>query len=273
MRVTREEAARMAAEVVEITRDGAYVSPGGHRVSIREHLAAARSGTTSYPPDRDCPVPEPSDLRTTIEVANTTTLNAARDLSDRGMRPAALNFANANVPGGGFLMGARAQEASLCWASGLFSCLLGDPMYEFHGERPDFLYTDYVIHTPLVPVFRGEDGSLLETPWLCTFLTSPAPFATMHLLEHPEGSADLATAFASRIARVVTIAAAHGHDALVLGAWGCGAFGNDPTTVAERFREALTGPFRNVFSHVVFAITDSSETLDTLGPFSAAFAG
>lgn len=79
-------------------------------------------------------------------------------------------------------------------------------------------------------------------------------------------------AFESRIAKVLRVAAFHGHEALVLGAWGCGAFGNDPALVAHRFREALTGPFAGVFSDVVFAITDAKRDRHCLGPFEAAFA-
>lgn len=143
-------------------------------------------------------------------------------------------------------------------------------MYAFHADRSDTLYTDYVIYSPDVPVFRGEDGALLERSWSCSFLTSPAPFAPGYLAAHPEGHRDLEAAFTSRIAKVLTVAAHHGHEALVLGAWGCGAFGNDSHMVAREFRDALAGPFRGVFTHVSFAITDSTSTRRHIGPFEAA---
>ena len=85
-------------------------------------------------------------------------------LAARGLRPVALNFANATNPGGGFLGGATAQEESLCWATGLYACLLGNPMYAFHQEHDDGLYTDYVIYSPDVPVFRSDVGALLAAP-------------------------------------------------------------------------------------------------------------
>jgi uncharacterized protein (TIGR02452 family) len=63
-----------------------------------------------------------------------------------------------------------------------------------------------------------------------------------------------------RAARVLAVAAAHRHRRLVLGAWGCGVFGNDPTMVAEAFAAALE---RYPMEHVVFAV---------LGPNRAEFA-
>jgi uncharacterized protein (TIGR02452 family) len=58
----------------------------------------------------------------------------------------------------------------------------------------------------------------------------------------------------------------------VLGAWGCGAFGNDPNRTAVDFREALENEFRGAFSDVVFAITDWSPERRFLGPFRKVFA-
>jgi uncharacterized protein (TIGR02452 family) len=71
---------------------------------------------------------------------------------------------------------------------------------------------------------------------------------------------------------VLAIARAYGHSELVLGAWGCGAFGNDAHRTALDFRQALDGEFRGAFSDVVFAITDWSRERKTLGPFSEVFA-
>ena len=208
-----------------------------------------------------------------MEVVRTTTLDAARTLFERGRKPAALNFANATVPGGGFLGGALAQEESLCRASGLYACLLGNPMYAYHAARDDHLYTDTVIYSPDVPVFRGEDGRLLDSPWPCAFLTAAAPFASLHVPRNPGGVLDLEPAFRSRITRVLAVAANQEHDAVVLGAWGCGEFGNDPVMVSRVFDEVLGGPFAGVFAEVVFAITDSTQQGIRLTPFQARFGG
>jgi uncharacterized protein (TIGR02452 family) len=71
---------------------------------------------------------------------------------------------------------------------------------------------------------------------------------------------------------VLAVARAYGHSALVLGAWGCGAFGNDAHRTAIDFRDALENNFSEAFAEVVFAITDWSPERRFLGPFREAFA-
>jgi uncharacterized protein (TIGR02452 family) len=75
----------------------------------------------------------------------------------------------------------------------------------------------------------------------------------------------------SRILKVLAVAERHGHKALVLGAWGCGAFGNDGNEIAKLFRRALEDNFHGVFEYVVFAITDWSDEERFIGPFVRAF--
>ena len=186
-------------------------------------------------------------------------------MTDDGLRPLALNFANGITPGGGFLTGARAQEEVLCRSSALYSTLLGDPMYACHRERDEPDSTDWVIYSPDVPVFRTDGGRELDRPWLLSFITSAAPYAPV--IGQPE-SGDL---LQKRIHRVLEVATAYGYEALVLGAWGCGAFGNDTYRTACDFRSALEGEFAGHFSDVVFAITDWSPERRFLRQFAAVF--
>ncbi len=60
---------------------------------------------------------------------------------------------------------------------------------------------------------------------------------------------------AARAERILAVASAHGHRTLVLGAWGCGVFRNDPAVVAAVFADAL-GRAEGRFDHVVFAVLD-----------------
>jgi uncharacterized protein (TIGR02452 family) len=70
---------------------------------------------------------------------------------------------------------------------------------------------------------------------------------------------------------VLAIARAYRYAALVLGAWGCGAFGNDVRRTARDFRDALENEFSGAFAAVVFAIADWSPERRFLGPFREAF--
>jgi uncharacterized protein (TIGR02452 family) len=268
--MNRSSMASLAEETFAILRSGQYTSPSGRVVSLGKHLRQAKDGTCSYPPDACVPVPAFPGRSTRIEVMNASTLEAARALADKGHRVAALNFASAKNPGGGFLTGAQAQEESLARASGLYAMLFGDPMYDHHRSRSDPMYTTWVIYSPDVPVFRLDDGRLLDEPFFCSFLTSPA--VNVGALRHRERRGDeIRRVMQERVERVLGVAALHGHEALVLGAWGCGVFRNDPEQIAELFREALAGPFRGAFTHVAFAVLDSSGQKRSLGPFEQVF--
>jgi uncharacterized protein (TIGR02452 family) len=60
---------------------------------------------------------------------------------------------------------------------------------------------------------------------------------------------------------------------VVLGAWGCGVFGNDPSEIAHLFHGALVGPFLGLFSQVVFAILDWSSEKRFIDLFQQVFMG
>ena len=243
-------------------REGRYETRDGRVVDWSAAVEAARAARLSIPPDAPLPaVPRPAFAETRVGVANETTLAAGRRLTGMGLRPVALNFANGVNPGGGFLFGARAQEEVLCRSSALYATLDGDAMYAAHQRQGHHESSDWVILSPDVPVFRADDGSPLAAPWLLSFATCAAPYAPT--VGRPR-AADLLT---GRISRLLAVARAHGYESLVLGAWGCGAFANDPERTARDFRSALEGEFSGSFREVVFAITDWSPERRFLGPF------
>ncbi|NLE77372.1 MAG: TIGR02452 family protein [Chloroflexi bacterium] len=101
---------------------------------------------------------------------------------------------------------------------------------------------------------------------MLSFSTSAAPYAPA--IGQPE-SGDL---FAQRIRRVLAIARACGYAALVVGAWGCGAYGNDVNRSALDSRHALERELDGAFTHVVFAISDWRPQRGALGAFCRVFA-
>lgn len=262
--MSRDAAVRMGAEALEVCRAGRYVAPGGVVVELADAIARARAETRSFPPERRLEAPAARGGETRISVTNESTLAAARRLFRAGLEPVALNFASARSPGGGFLRGARAQEESLCRASALYACLEGQEMYRRHGELRDPLYTAWLLYSPQVPVFRADEGELLREPWPCAFITAAAPNAKALA---PQRRSEVAAAIGERLLRVLAAAALGGHRGVVLGAWGCGAFGCDPELVAPRFAAALAGPYRGAFAEVVFAILDTSPERRFIGPF------
>ena len=261
----RDRARELGVSAVQIARRGWYLHEEA-RVEIAPMVEASVAGKRSLPPEQhlDAPAP-PAFSETHVQVVNETTMQAGKRLIAGGRRPLALNFANGIQPGGGFLNGARAQEETLCRSSALYLSLEDDPMYAVHAERPRPDSTDWAIFSPSVPFFRSDDGSELPEPWCLDILTCAAPYAP------GVGWDESAELLRLRILRVLAIAQSMAFDSMVLGAWGCGAFHNDPATVALDFRTALVGDFSGAFDHVVFAITDWSVDRRYLSPFREVF--
>lgn len=267
----RTEAARQGREAAAIAEAGFYVSPSGRHVDI--DVARSILATRDYAPDSIVGPPvRRTSGETKIRVVNGSSLASARTFAARGIVPMVLSFASAKKPGGGFLSGARAQEESLARSSALAACLVKSPMYGFHRARHDAMYTSWMIHSPNVPVFRDDEtGALLETPYEVSFLTAPAPNAKVVLERDASRARDVEREMRARVTRVLAIAAAHGETHLVLGAWGCGVFGNDPRIVADAFAFELAGSFCGVFDEIVFAVLDWSAIHRFITPFEQRF--
>lgn len=255
----------VARVTVEIAGAGRYRAPSGHAVAIDVESAVA--GTRLYDPSEALPRFEP--VAPLVEVTYESTLVAARRVA--GENAAALVFASAKNPGGGFLGGAKAQEEDIARSSALYPCLLtASPFYAYHREQRDLRYTDAVIYSPAVPVFRDDKGRLLDEPFTTSFLTAAAPNAGYIARNQPADTGEIPRVLRRRAKRVLRVAAAHGHRTLVLGAWGCGVFRNDPHEVAEAFAEAL----REVgqFERVIFAIRDDRPGTPAYRAFESVFA-
>lgn len=264
---------------------------GDRTVDLSGAMAAMRAGTRLYLPEelgRSAAPEARGTWETGFEVTGESTLAAVIRLAGAERAAAAgagagaggvaeaggvaaLNFASARNPGGGVANGARAQEESLARSSALYASLAACPeFYEHHRAERGLLYTDRVIHSPSVPVFRDDRGAWLTEPVSADFLTCAAPNRRM-IERNRTGEAERIPGVLARRARcVLAVAADAGVERLVLGAWGCGVFGNRPAEVAEAFAEHLHGAFEGVFAQVVFAVLGSDEAVR--GPFREAFA-
>jgi uncharacterized protein (TIGR02452 family) len=275
-RATRLEIARQTVEIVE---RGSYTVGSGRVIDLAEAVRACLVATRFFTPEelerlRQDVLARPAEgSATAFEVVNETTLTGIARLLDDGDSPvAALNFASARNPGGGFLNGSQAQEESLARSSALHASLLrGGEFYERHRASRSLLYSDAMILSPECPVFRDDDGNLLEKPRHVTFITSPAPNAGAAATNCPHEVLLIGEVFRRRSEYVLALAASQGHKRLVLGAWGCGVFRNDPAVVAGAFAVHLRyGAWAGRFERVVFSVLDSSPNTETLAAFQRA---
>jgi uncharacterized protein (TIGR02452 family) len=269
----------VAQETLAIVGRGDYVSPGGKTVVVREQVDAAVRGTVLHRPgDFDAMLAarpwgkaSAGAAPPRIELTPETTAQASRRLveGERVSGVVALNFASAKNPGGGFIRGAKAQEEDLARCSALYTCQLTQrEYYDANRALGSVLYTDHMIHSPEVPFFRDERLDLLEAPFLVSILTAPAPNAGEAESNGRNEGRAVRAVLESRARKVLVAAAAHGHRTLVLGAWGCGVFRNDPRLVAGAFAMGLEDPgLAGAFDRVVFAIWERGEDRPTLRAF------
>lgn len=220
---------------------------------------------------------------TEIQVREDTTFAAARDNLHLG-RVAVLNFANPHYPGGGVFQGAKAQEECLCRSSNLYPCLedgrVFEEYYRYHQKSTDYDFSDRLIYTPGVTVFKDDSPvpqPMKENEWFrVDVITCAAPYLAKRryvnrtVLDH---------LFRSRIRNILEAAMENEADVLILGAFGCGAFGNPPQVVAGAFHQVLQEQrYHGAFRRIVFAIKssvggDPYTVCPNIAAFQTAFCG
>jgi uncharacterized protein (TIGR02452 family) len=278
----RAQVVIIAEETLAAFERGYYTNADGARVDVAAPLTACLDATREYDPDelagiRDQALTRQGSAATTFAITRETTLEgAARLVANRGyQRIGVLNFASARHPGGGFLSGSLAQEESLARSSALYLSLLKCPeYYAFHRAQDTSLYSDRMIYSPSCPVVRDDEGDWLAQPYVVDFITSAAPDVGAVMRNEPDKRAQIAPVLAERASKVLALAAHRKCDALALGAWGCGAFGNDPVMVARVFYDLLRpdGPYGRSFRHVLFAIFTIKREQTNYNAFSERFA-
>ncbi len=264
--MNRSKRKTIAEQTLQIIDSGGYGLPNGTRVDVTDAVRESVDGTRMYTPDEleallDRSQPQVVE-KCRIEVRNETTLSAARRMVVDEARGGVLclNFASAKNPGGGFLGGSQAQEESLARSSALYTSLTAArDYYEINRRAANALYTDHMILSPRVPVFRDDSGDLLEAPYPVCFVTAPAVNAGALRRNRPELSDAVEPTMRRRIGMLLALAAGQGYRSLILGAWGCGVFKNDPAMIARLFNEYLCegGRFSQCFELACFAVLDS----------------
>ena len=268
-------------ETMNICRAGGYDTANGYvdLPPLADVLAASKF--YDNPPRVDG---KPTVGTTILDAGNADCIDVTRDLVAQGYNPIMLNMANRHTPGGGVLNGARAQEESLfrqsnlCvslyqysdYHAGLLGLAKGDGSYPMDRNTGG-------IYSGRVTFFRTsqrQGDKLVDTPFECAVVSVAA-------INRPDLNAQgrlvpwAVEATERKIRTMLRIGLVHGHDAIVLGAWGCGAFHNPPEHMAEIFDAVLHEPeFENKFKVVRFAvIEDHNSRHSNYAPFDHQFNG
>jgi uncharacterized protein (TIGR02452 family) len=211
------------------------------------------------PPERPIKHKPQREGKTKFAVIDGTTLDAAlaMKLHDKTKSVLVLNFASARHPGGGFLTGAIAQEESLCRASVLFNCLNSahvQTFYQNNIDSNDKAYSDAMIFSPNVPFFRNSNNDFLPEPIFLHVISCAG------VNQSKKKFKNASQMMYQRIKRILTLASCCPR--VVLGAFGCGVFKNNPTEIAAIFKQLLQTDFNNVFEEIVFAIYGNETCLE-----------
>lgn len=181
-----------------------------------------------------------------------------------------LNFASYKNPGGKFIDGSSAQEESLCHASTLYNVLKEFTMY-YHRNKNELnrgYYSNALLYSPDI-VFFDQHGYL---PNKKADVITCAATNINAVNKNPNLRADTNTPYIimkSRIDFILTAACRNNVETIILGAFGCGVFGNDTYTVARIFRQffkKVTGKFSFAFKKVIFAVPDDKNYNIFLNP-------
>ena len=249
---------KVARETMKITEQGFYIKEGKKIDLIGEEFDKS---IVILPEDvkdfsKKLPVPSDEDFPEII-VSPEDSFTAAKNLKNCLV----MNFANAHYPGGGFLNGANAQEENLCRESTLYKSLASDEadiMYAYNNRHRNPCKYNAMILSPNICVFRNIKDELIDEPFLTSVITIPALNKNGGARNIPQNVID--DVMKERLRNMFTAAAYFGYKNLILGAWGCGAFGHNPETVAKYFYEVLIDEkFASYFEKIIFAILDRGE--------------
>lgn len=235
-------------------------------------MQSSRTETKLYEAEDYPDIPDTPEMVGPVIVTKHKTFEAAMKIHAEHpeWKIAILNFASATNPGGGVKTGSSAQEESLCRCSTLYPTLTQNWLWQYYYQKNrdahDNLHTDACIYSPGVVICKTDDAfpeRMEKKDWVTVDVIS---CAAPNLRRRPSNaynsdyggpvtitSADLYRLHLKRAKHILHVAAANKADALILGAFGCGAFSNDPHVVAKAYRDALKD-YKRHFNLIEFAV-------------------
>ena len=266
----------IAQETLKIQQQG-YYEIDGFKIDIAEQQRLSEQNSFLLTPEEGaylvgCQKPPETGPFAVYSVSRQSVVDAILDMHRCGFHPAVLNFASAKNPGGGFLNGAIAQEEALAASSGLYRSLIRhETYYSVNQAFRKMIYTDHAIYSPDVVFFRNSEFDLLNIPVTASVLTLPAVNMGQVILKGEDVN-NAKAVMKNRMRLALAIFAKQQNRHLILGAYGCGVFRNDPEDVARWWKELLEDEgYGRFFEQVVFAILGHSKTSNNLAAFENVF--
>ena len=278
----------------EVFHAGGYVCESGKIVEIPIDDPMLNNTKVYVAPFNVNDIPVQSES-TAFSTVNADCLIVAKELLDNGHNPCVMNLADAYVACGMYKRGSRAQEESLCRATTLsrslfqfFKAATGKAdryAKDVNVEIKEYAYPldlNYGgVYSPNVTVFRNAHDlySFAEDTYKVGIVSVAAlDFNEKHgknLEFRAKGGGftlEGEQIMKNKIRTIYRIALTNGHDSLVAGAFGCGAFRLPADKVASLFHEIINeAEFKNKFAKVIFAILDKEDKEGKFAPFYELF--
>ena len=218
-----------------------------YREEIMECVKSTRIYSNSFSDTEDVKVKYLDNI--TMSVVQADTVSTLMQYTEADGRIAVLNFASYKFPGGGFMVGSRAQEECLCHDSFLYNVLKEFEGTYYEKNRKDLnrgLYRDKALYSP--DVIFEKDGEMKK----CDVITCAAP--NFSVAERFVSRGVNNTCLRNRTRFILEIAKIQNIDTFIVGAWGCGVFQQDPRAVAKCFIDEVEKVFVDAKIHLVFAV-------------------
>lgn len=250
----REYLKKIASETLEVVNAGYYV-----KSDTSVELSKPKKGylfTFKMLKSIDL-VNVPRQGKGIVVVENKKTVDSIIEMSEYTKDIGVLNFASAHNPGGGFLTGAMAQEESLAYSSNLYHTLKDSNYYLKNVHYLSKFYIDDVIYSE-VEFFRDSNFDYLVKPISTKVITSAA--VNVNKLNFLDTKYE--DVMYRRMEFILKLFAHIGCKNIILGAYGCGVFGNKAEFVAEVWKKLLYGENKYIeyFDNVVFSVYDSEKS-------------
>ena len=235
---------------------------------LQQAVSSSIASQVFYPEGQPIALPTPPYAEPAqVIVTKNRSFEAARPYAEQGLKVAVLNFASSTSPGGGVTSGASAQEECLCRVSTLYPCLKDESMWDLfyapHRKARNPLHNDDIIYTKDVIVFKDDDYQPLPKPFTVDVITCAAPTLreqSSNRYNPSDGDKapditpeDLLALHERRGQQILSAAVANGAQVIILGAFGCGAFRNDPAVVAQAYANILP-EYLHYFRTIEFAV-------------------
>ena len=255
--MTREDRVKIAQETVAISKRGTYLFNG-----VEKQLTQENNYLLWEPFDMNgmCvdSIEYEGKYNGDIIIRNESVVDTVYSLQSRkinGDKVGVLNFASAKHPGGGFLNGSMAQEEALAYCSNLYEVIRDSDFYKINARSKSTAYTDTTI-TSRITFFRTADFCLVNDPYDVNIITCPAVNMSGIKLSKIDEAKQIMT---NRMAKVIALMINRNYEYIVLGAYGCGVFKNDPKDVASVWYNLLVERgLRFYFHKIYFTIIETS---------------